>query len=275
MLRAPRLHVLACGVVLFSPSCGLLESESDGAAASPTDVGRAPMEPAPLPPATGWGDVRVMSIDGTLAMLAGFEREPPAAGPPLGPCRLGEIQRAREIASQSAGAITLGVGEGAAPAFTFEPAEYMTGSGRGTVAPTPPVGTSIRIVAKGAEVPAFDVSLVALADVKLAPQEGASLDREAPLSVRWESGEGGEGDNFMVSLVGKERMASCWLEPSAKSVVVPRELVRAVAETPGTHDCDDCLGLHLVMTRRAEVRAGEYAVVARYETYASETLKLR
>lgn len=215
-----------------------------------------------------------MSIDGTLALSVHFQRDPPPADPPLGACRFGELQGARETATQSAGAITLVVGEGASPVFTFEPAEYASYA-RGMVAPTPPAGTAIRLAATGAEVPAFDVSLVALEDVTLVPQDGAHLDGEGPLTVRWEGGEGGEGDNVWVALTGKRQMASCWLEPSAKSVVVPSELVRAVSAAPGTHDCDDCLRLQVVMTRRAEVRAGEYAVVARYETYASETLTLR
>ncbi|MBX3222470.1 MAG: hypothetical protein KF795_18275 [Labilithrix sp.] len=275
MLGARRgWFVLACGVVLFSASCGLAENPPGGASGNRSIVEPTPSEPVQRPPATGWGDIRVMSHDGQLALSVAFTREPPPADPSPGACRLVELKNAVETASLSAGAITLGVGASASPVFTFEPAEY-TSYARGMVAPTPPAGTPLRLSAPGAEVPPFEVWLFALEDVKLVPQRGASLDGEGPLTVRWESDADSEDDLVWVSLGGTRHMALCPLEASARNVVVPSELVRAVSAAPGTPDCDDCLWLQVVASRRAEVRAGPYAVVARYETYASETLKLR
>ena len=208
-------------------------------------------------------------IDGAFNANADFPFDvtPPPTGAPGTPCRISLGRESQEPApSDSAGDIVIDIpaSSGATSStLSFDRAtkryEPITITGvKGEVLPKG--DAPIHVHARGASVPAFDVTVPAAFEMSiLEPAEGAVLSKSSgDLLVRWTDGG---NDYVFTSLTIADATVSCTFPASARQGAIPAALVTQAFESSNAKGCaGKCVSLFVTALRSTRVKAGDIDV---------------
>ncbi len=277
---------VALFLCMLAVGCASVDrTTNDGSepAASPSNDGGSGEDA--IEPATGDGVIVVSPLDAQsdkFTVSAAFRSKVPATNvPALGddPCRLFEPFDPYADGDVYAGDTTAGkitvragsrevrlklLGEGQKNQIYNNDSSPLEG-----LSP----GDPIEVEATGGTVPAFRVSLELSHPLQLLTPLTDGIAKDAAFDVAWQPTPGNE--RVSIGLAGKGKRLFCMKGAADGSLVLPAELVRAVAAEPvTTDDGKPALELSVTILTYSKVRAGAFDITAQSSRRTEATLVL-
>lgn len=263
----------ACGGIASSPEPSPVPTSEP----SPAGGARPPAAEADEAPPTAYGDVRLVQLSGARNVaanaiaIAGFLDDPAAAAfyaPGESGCSVAD-RPGRAFPAVSAGDVRFEIG-GPPPAHVLSLDEEEGGwssskqlwelESGGATEGLFESSHALRLVATGADVPAFEASLSTAEYVEMERPKGGVFRVPAgePLRLEWRRGS---NDVAWVTLGNRARTVICRYDARSRVVEVPAAAVAEIADGVGA---DEPLAtLALEVGREVRVRAGRFDVRVR------------